>query len=58
MFIDFRKSGSEKGANEEFPALDFCLDYYEGEVRFWVHVAGHLFDEFDLLFYSVGGAFD
>jgi hypothetical protein len=30
----------------------------EAEVRFGVHVAGHLFDELDLLFDAVCGAFD
>jgi hypothetical protein len=34
------------------------LDYYEAEVGFWVHVAGHLFNELDLLFYAVRGSFD
>jgi len=58
MFIDFRYAGAEVGTDEEFPTLDFGLDYYEGEVCFGVHVAGHLFDFFDLGFYAVGDAFD
>jgi hypothetical protein len=34
------------------------LDDDEGEVCFWVHVTGHPFYELDLLFYSVGAAFN
>ena len=58
VFVDLGYSGSEVGADEEFPALDFGLDDDEAEVRFWVHVAGQLFDELDLLFYAVCGAID
>jgi len=57
IFVDFCDSCAEVGTDEEFPALDFGLDYDEAEVGFGVHVAGHLFDEFDLLFYAVCGSF-
>jgi hypothetical protein len=58
MFIDLRDPRAKVGSDEEFPALDFGLDYYEGEVCFGVHVAGHLFDFFDLGFDAVCDAFD
>jgi hypothetical protein len=58
MFMDFGNSGSQVGTDEEFPAFDFGLDDNEAEVRLGVHVAGHLFDELDLLLYAVCCAFD
>lgn len=58
MFVDFSNSCSEVGSYEEFPTLDFGLDYDEAKVRFWVHVASHLLHEFDLLLDSIGGALD
>lgn len=48
MSVDLGYAGAEIGTDEEFPALDFGLDYDEGEVGFRVHVAGHLLDELDL----------
>lgn len=56
--MDFGNSGSQVGTDEEFPAFDFGLDDNEAEVRLGVHVAGHLFDELDLLLYAVCCAFD
>lgn len=58
VLVDFGYAGTQVGADEEFPAFNFGLDYNEGEVGFRVHVAGHLLDEFDLLFYAVGCAVD
>jgi len=58
MFIDLRDPRPQEGTQEEFPPLDFGLDYYEAEVCFWVHVAGQFFYELDLLLYAVCGAFD
>lgn len=56
--MDFGNSGSQVGTDEEFPALNLGLDDDEAEVRLGVHVAGHLFDELDLLLYAVCCAFD
>jgi len=58
MLVDFGNSRAEVGTDEEFPAFDFGLDDDEAEVGFWVHVARHLFHELDLLFNTVGCAFD
>ena len=58
VFIDLGDSSAEEGPDEEFPSLDFGLDNDEGEIGLRVHVTGHAFYELDLLFYSVGAAFD
>ena len=58
MLIDLCESGSQQGADEEFPALDFGLDYDEGEVRFGIHVTRQLFNEGDLSFDCVCAAVD
>ena len=56
MFVDLCESCAKEGADEEFPAFDFGLDYDEGEIGFGVHVAGEAFDEGDLVFDRGGAA--
>ena len=56
MLVNLGYSGSEVGADEEFPALDFGLDDDEAEVGLGVHVAGHLFDFGDLVLDEGGDA--
>lgn len=48
MGINFRNSCSQKGADEKFESLQFSVHDDESEIRFWIHVACLLFDEFDL----------
>lgn len=48
VFVELCETGAQVAADEVFPPLELGLDYDEGEVCLWVHVAGHFFHFFDL----------
>jgi hypothetical protein len=51
-------AGPQVAADEELVALELGLDYDEGKVCLWVHVAGEVFDLFDLLLDAVVDALE